>query len=112
MSSSSRSSSSRSSSSRSSSSRSSSSMSSSDSSSTTSVVSILDRLKAARPSKLSRKRKVGINPPPKRKRTCRAHRGTVSEPKSVNLAQRVKETETKHSRSRMDSSFTALAARS
>ena len=41
--------------------------SSSGSSSSTGVGSILDRLKAAAPSELSRKRKVGTNPPPKGK---------------------------------------------
>ena len=41
--------------------------SSSGSSSSTGVGSILDRLKAVAPSELSRKRKVGTNPPPKGK---------------------------------------------
>ena len=65
--------------------------SSSGSSSSTGVGSILDRLKAAAPSEPSRKRKVGTNPPPKGKRTCRGHGGTASEPKGVSPSQRVKE---------------------
>ena len=65
--------------------------SSSGSSSSTGVGSILDRLKAAAPSELSRKRKVGTNPPPKGKRMCRGHGGTASEPKGVSPSQRVKE---------------------
>ena len=55
------------------------------------VVSILDRLRAPKPSELSRKRTVDRNPPPKLGK--RRARGTVlaSDPKSASAGQRVRE---------------------
>ena len=56
-----------------------------------SVVNVLERLKAPRLSELGRKRTVRDNPPPIGKRTCHGHRASSSEPKGVSLAQRIKE---------------------
>ena len=61
------------------------------SSSSACVTYILDRLKCAKHSDLTRKRKIGANPPSVGKCTCRGHGGTASNPKNVTPAQRVKE---------------------
>ena len=56
---------------------------SSESTRSSQLVSFLDRLKSPRPSDLARKRKIGTNPPPKGKRTCRGQGTNATEPKGV-----------------------------
>ena len=56
-----------------------------------SVVNVLECLKAPRLSELGRKRTVRANLPPIGKQTCRGHRAPSSEPKGVSPAQRIKE---------------------
>ena len=56
---------------------------SSESTRSSQLVSFLDRLKSPRPSDLARKRKIGTNPPPKGKRTCRGQGTTATELKGV-----------------------------
>ena len=61
----------------------------------TTVTSLLKRLKSPQPSDLARKRKIGSNPPVGKKRG-RGGSGSVSDPKSVSAADRVKMYPTEH----------------
>ena len=77
-----------------------------------SVVNVLELLKAPRLSELGRKQMVRANPPPIGKRTCRGRRASSSEPKCVSLAQRIKENPNEALWYRIGYSSAALAARS
>ena len=57
--------------------------------SSSSIVSLLDRLKSPMPADISRKRQTKTNPPPIGKRQCRGN--TASDPRSVEPSKRVQE---------------------